>query len=479
MYAVDGATRQKVFVSDNYCETWTELFDIGSTVRVVQPVGDDVLLIFTSSTVYRSDDMDTFSSVLSAAAPFGPNGVVADGNTILFGEYVGKGAGDPFNLYRSGDGGENWEAVIEHPGESNEHHFHSCQKIGPRFIATTGDGNIIWYVSEDGDGTEWKKIFEDDSLTAQPYRTLGVFNTQRQRLLWASDGSMNYTGIYGIDTGFRFQTLTSEEEDMYDLNYASYTSIVGTSPILITSSRQYNRNNSAVLVSTNGGEKWGIDKLIPVDDSASAAGINHIYGPDSEGNYYITVRGFVGENTRGSYIMKINKNNTKFFADGRQRKIVEQGERSANSENWTFAEHYKDVIPFSKSGNFPAGGSDTILDITQPTTITNLTLSTRPECGLKIELYNKDGELNSIDTFDYENLFEDFIIDKHLIQNYLSGDLSGNKLLFQAFVREESNNDVLNLLKEIKCPFGFRLTAVNEDTSGRTYNIVGKYYINF
>lgn len=283
-------------------DSWgAPIFTTASSILVAHKTSTGALLVFLGNkSVHRSIDDTVFVEVLSNVYPPWPaKGVQSQGDTVLFGEYWGSlPAGTSMSVYRSTNGGATWTAVITGTvGTNGFDHWHSVQRLSHnRWLATTGDVSIRWYLSMDN-GQTFSSLFSGSSA-GQEFRTLGVeeisLNNRLNRIVWASDGSFGNEGVYYIDIEpFSLRPKNYTPELLTLLPSVSY-GLAGQKNILVATTKITNAYNndkkSRVIVSLNAGVSWQMDNEFPVDPSVSDGGIESILGPDSQGCYYLTFR---------------------------------------------------------------------------------------------------------------------------------------------------------------------------------------------
>lgn len=273
---------------------WTELWTISSgTISVIHATATCIIVFGSDGKVYRSADDETFTEVLTGIdPPLHTKGVASRGTTICFGEYT-RTEGNPVRIYRSTDDGLTWTDVLNAGNSSSAglRHFHTCQYIdSSRWIATTGDTTINWYVSITGE--TWILLFTSSS---QYHRTLGVVAPAYNEIVWASDGSKGHEGVFstGINSAHRvnYKDLTK----LISLPTTSYA-MAGQKNVLVATTRAFTSNYSGnlksyIYVSIDSGNTWQIDQSYSLKDTVTYGGFHDIVGPDMYGKYYAQIDG--------------------------------------------------------------------------------------------------------------------------------------------------------------------------------------------
>lgn len=276
------------------------IFTTASYITAVHKTTTGSLIVFLlDKTVHRSTDDSIFTQVLADVfSPWQTVGVSSNGDVVLFAEYGGTVSnGTSMKVYMSANGGATWSAVItEVVGTNGFNHFHSVQYLGnSRWMATTGDGSIRWYESNNN-GSSFTHFLTPNGK-GQIFRTLGVhqinYNDRNKKIVWASDGGLGNEGIYSLDYLTPNLNGNSYTPDLImPLPSVSY-GLVGQGSFLLATTNitsAYKNNKVAyVYLSLNGGETWQIDKKFQVAKTVTDGGISNVFGPDSGGCYYLTL----------------------------------------------------------------------------------------------------------------------------------------------------------------------------------------------
>jgi len=292
LYGMD-TTQKNLYKSTDNGDTWgSSIFTPPSTASITSAhlSSTGVLLLFCNSQkVYRSTDDVNFTEVLSDTGLPLPGGVDSNGDIICFCEYYNLN-GATIAVRRSNDGGLTWAIVLDKFGATGVDHWHSCQYLHnvQRWITTTGDGpGILWYQSSDG--ITWENILNDQS---QYYRTLGVFAPSVDRLVWSSDGTSGYEGVYSIEYLNRVR-VRGPLIRVFLLPHTSYAFIgyrnlfIASSMVTVTNTNTYlGMQNPSIFISLDAGQKWQLDKEFIPASSGLERGIFAIIGPDAKGSFY-------------------------------------------------------------------------------------------------------------------------------------------------------------------------------------------------
>jgi hypothetical protein len=167
LYGSNITTGHYVY-SDNHGDTWTDTLKSPSVVtpNVIQLVIDDansIIYAVTSDGKLYTNTLDTWTSWtdISAPAPAGTTGrqdIFTLNSSYL---YYGNYNADPNNpgvgahIYRSGDGGSTWTAVLDVANGRHVHAIHVDPSNSLHIWASIGDANYagagLWYSANGGD----------------------------------------------------------------------------------------------------------------------------------------------------------------------------------------------------------------------------------------------------------------------------------------------------------------------------------------
>lgn len=278
------------------------------TIKMALITDSGAIIVWSNNGyVWRSTDGGvTFTEVLSGINALLHSGSRdCNGDTICFSTYTAFGTTD--HIYTSTDDGVTWQQTLALPEGAS--HFHSCQYLHPRqkWIATTGDGLMVWY--ESSDGITWNEIVRTDD---QRFRTLGISAVSRHEMLWSSDGAIGLEGVFYADTeGIDFATKKIETTNIkrnllipstsYAFRGWLNVAMVGN---LITDTNK--RNRRACLYTTiDGGDTWQMEMSFGTTDPVHA-GVYDIIGPNEVGEFYIVVHNINASIPRGTLIAKPN-----------------------------------------------------------------------------------------------------------------------------------------------------------------------------
>lgn len=285
--------------STDFGKTYSELLDIGPNYFVnafITSTGK-VIAFSNDSKIYRSNDGVSFSpSDTSEIEPYFPpmySGIDSYGDTIIFGEYDTK-SNTSYRLIRSTDGGLTWQAILSKNSPEEIRHWHNViyNNYSGNWYTTSGDDReqVGWYESPDN-GTSWIQIFQgtaNNSSTAQEYRnTKLLLFTSADDVWWGSDTTDKPAIFQGSLTNI--SSNKSSPVRVFNLTHACW-GMAGKPPILIAFTSVESVDNdkySFIYVSTDNGKTWQIDMEWNVDAKFNQGGFRSIWGPDSQGSYYI------------------------------------------------------------------------------------------------------------------------------------------------------------------------------------------------
>lgn len=278
-------------------------------VKMALITDQDTLLVWTNTgRVYRSTNngVDLVEVLSGVEALLHSSSRDSRNNTVCFSTYTGLGTTD--YIYTSLDDGLTWEQTATLP--SGATHFHTCQWLHQRqsWIATTGDGLMVWLESKDG--VEWKEIVRTND---QRFRTLGLISKSNTELLWSSDGGTGNEGVFYVDTrNIDLETDKIEPKDIERNLLMPSTSYacrgwgnVGMTGTLVTDTQKVNRRVN-LYATIDGGETWQLELSFATSDP-SHAGFYDVIGPNEDGEFFAVVHNIKGEAiSRGSIIAKPN-----------------------------------------------------------------------------------------------------------------------------------------------------------------------------
>lgn len=294
LYAVDSTGQIKR--SLDLGSTWVDT-DIPTTTRpdtvAVAICTSGVFIIvygkgyFAANGVNFTQTLDGFLSPLAG-------GIAYDGDAIVFGEY--DQVGTKRGLWHSANAGQTWAKVFD--GDINIRHFHSVDKIGSVWIATSGDNDaqVRWYQSNNG--TTWTII--NNTGGDQAYRTLGVVATVNgvssgipgTRLMWAGD-SGGQLGVFSAEVGA--EPYIRRHISLPNRAYA----VEGSGAEVLIGVVAEDRNVGSLgrlYVTKDCGETFQEDMTWKVAQDKTG-GVHAIIGPDFDGNYYLTLKDIHGKST--------------------------------------------------------------------------------------------------------------------------------------------------------------------------------------
>lgn len=305
--ATSGANPNYVYVSEDGGAFIYKAYIPSGTVRMGLITDNDNIIIWSNNGyIYRSTNGgESFIEVLSGVnALLHSSSRDSRNDTICFSTYTAHGTTD--YIYTSLDDGLTWEQTATLPAGAT--HFHNCQWLHQRqsWIATTGDGVMVWLESKDG--VEWKEIVRTND---QRFRTLGIISKSNTELLWSSDGGTGNEGVFYVDTrNIDLETDKIEPKDiernllMPSTSYACRGwANVGMTGTLVTATQKMNRRVN-LYATIDGGETWQLELSFATSDP-SHAGFFDVIGPNEDGDFFVVVHNLKGESiTNGSIIAK-------------------------------------------------------------------------------------------------------------------------------------------------------------------------------
>ena len=252
-----------LYRSDDFGDTWIKTAKFDKTIESVHITYDNTILVSlskgrwlkeaNSEILVSKDGGDSFQSVLAlkSGAAYTWNIASDDEGYIFVSEYGYKSLpNNSRRIYRSKDGGLNWEIVYE-PKETQGYHNHIIH-------IDQNDKNIIYQVIGDDvkailkstdRGDTWKKMI---SGTYHPTSVIQIEND----LLWGLDCAPK-SGIIKYNTsskklGFAFQTPKPYGGSIYDMMYVNDIIYAG----FLSYSEPSNHWDGSIFISRDKGKTW-------------------------------------------------------------------------------------------------------------------------------------------------------------------------------------------------------------------------------
>lgn len=275
MGGYDGSYRNDVWRSEDGGETWQKLTEnaewparYGHT-SIVLPDGDIVLMggyvgiggfPYRANDVWRSDDGgETWEEVVNSAEWSVREGhssvVLPNGDIVLIG---GVSLND---VWRSDDGGETWEEVTDNAGwTARGYHTSVFMLVDERIVVMGGrdhNGNSfndVW-MSNDG-GETWEELAENAEWRARRSHTSVVLPDGSILLMGGSDGAYSYTNDAwrSVDGGVSWVEVTGDAGWVGRTDHSSV--VLPNGDIMMMGGYWHNSHRNDVWVSADGGETW-------------------------------------------------------------------------------------------------------------------------------------------------------------------------------------------------------------------------------
>lgn len=283
--------------------TWTPVTGITQTVVVGVILINDVALLFSDDTLFRSTDGMNFTGTLFSTIGFakrpyytgvwGGDGRYVPAERVVFAEYNTANDGAPVGIWRSHDSGATWTRTLNVTADVRHFHLVRWNPQTYKWYACTGDTNseIRWYEG-DTTATNWTAVVEGDAYSnPQIYRVLGMLFDEGNNFYWITDSDLAETSSV---MKANYSNLL-DPEILVTLPNVGY-GLVGEGSIMFAVSRPNYMSPSAMtyLYGTfDSGKTWNIIKK----DLASTTidgGYYEIHGPNHRGEFLVNHRETAG-----------------------------------------------------------------------------------------------------------------------------------------------------------------------------------------
>lgn len=266
LWAGGGNNSQKAYTlyrSDDFGDTWEKVKKFDKIIESIHITYDNTILISlsdgrwlenaNSQIVISKDGGDSFEPVLDleSGAAYTWNMASDDEGYIFVSEYGYKRLPDNARrIYRSKDGGLNWEIVYE-PEEIDGYHNHVIS-------IDANDKNIIYQVI----GDDVKAILRSsdrgdtwEELVSGTYHPTSVIQID-DNIFWGLDGAPK-SGIIRYNTSieeldYAFETPKPYGGSIYDMMYVKDVIYAG----LLSYSESSNHWNGSIFISKDKGQTW-------------------------------------------------------------------------------------------------------------------------------------------------------------------------------------------------------------------------------